>query len=475
MDNNIIRMVEDKIEAAVSDFDMESKMDGILVGFSGGADSSALLFYLNKRCKRRGTKLYAAHINHMIRGDEADRDEQFCRNICREMGIELFVEKSDVPKLAAENGESIEEAARNVRYRTFNRIVSENPEISFIATAHNAEDNMETVVFNMLRGTGIRGLSGIPPVRGMRIIRPLIYCTKSEIIGYCIANGVRYVTDSTNSNTDYTRNYIRSELIPRFSRINPQPEIAISRLCSLLRDDDMFIHKITHEFIDTHKIDTSAPRELLKQQDPALLSRILIHMYRSCAEQTGRPSFKGLDCDHVKAVSALTHTGTPHSRLNLPGRISAYVTRSEVLFLTEAQYNHLTSPKESFLYNLSPGDNIFASPAMKITLSHSYVEETDINEQNIYKLSIHKVVDFDKINGNLFIRNRRSGDRYVLGGMSRNLKKLMCDHHIPIYERDTLPLFCDLSGIIWVPDFEVSDTLAVTKSTQNFLHINLMM
>lgn len=476
MDNNgIIRMVEDKIESAVSDFDMESKMDGILVGFSGGADSSALLFYLNKRCRRKGTKLFAAHINHMIRNEEADRDEQFCRNICRELGIELYVEKVDVPKLAAESGESIEEAARNVRYRVYNDIASKNPAISFIATAHNAEDNMETVVFNMLRGTGIRGLSGIPPVRGFRIIRPLIYCTKSEIIGYCIANGVRYVTDSTNADTDYTRNYIRSELIPRFSRINPQPEIAISRLCSLLRDDDMFINKITHQFIDDHKIDTSAPRELLREQDMALLSRIIIHMYRLASEGNGYSAFRSLDCTHVKSVISLLHKGAPHSRITLPGKISAYITRDELSFLTEEQYSEMSSPKEPFLYKLEACDNIFEYPNMKITLSREYIEETDADKQNIYKLSIHKVIDFGKIRNTLFVRNRKPGDRYVLGGMSRNLKKLMCDHRIPIYERDTLPLLCDDSGIVWVPGFEPSDVCSVSAETKEFMYVRLIL
>jgi len=481
MDNNAItRMVEEKIEAAVSDFNMESKMDGILVGFSGGADSSALLFYLNKRAKKNGDgKVYAAHVNHMIRGKEADRDEHFCRTVCKDAGIELWVEQTDVPKLAAERKESVEEAARNVRYRTFFDVLSQNPEISFIATAHNAEDNMETVIFNMLRGTGIRGLSGIPPVRGFRIIRPLIYCTKSEIIGYCIANNIRYVTDSTNEDTDYTRNYIRSELIPKFSRINPQPEIAISRLCSLLRDDDMFIHKITREFIESNNIDTTAMRGLLKEQDAAILSRLVIHMYRLCADggdEFRRGRSRNLDCNHIKSVMTLIQSGASRSRISLPGKICAYVTKNEVSFLTDDQYEAMTAPREPFLHKLELGENNFVSPAINIALLVNNEKDYNINTKNIYKLSIHKVVDFDKINGNIFIRNRQPGDRYFIGGMNRNIKKLFCDIKIPVHERGSVPLLCsgcDISsaGILWIPGFEAGDRCAVSDSTKNFLHI----
>ena len=469
-------MVEEKIEAAVSDFNMESKMDGILVGFSGGADSSALLFYLNKRAKKNGGgSVYAAHINHMIRGKEADRDESFCRSVCKDAGIELWVERADVPKIAAERKESVEEAARNVRYRTFFDILSQNPEISFIATAHNAEDNMETVIFNMLRGTGIRGLSGIPPVRGFRIIRPLIYCTKSEIIGYCIANNIKYVTDSTNADVDYTRNYIRSELIPKFSRINPQPEIAISRLCSLLRDDDMFIHKFAREFIETNKIETTAMRELLKGQDAAVLSRVVIAMYRSCAdggdEQLRHSRSRNLDCNHIKSVMSVIQSETPRSRISLPGKICAYVTKNEVSFLTEEQYETMNAPREPFEHELGPGENNFDYPAINIALSVNNEKDYNINSKNIYKLSIHKVLDFDKINGKIFIRNRRPGDRYFIGGMNRNIKKLFCDNKIPVHERGAVPLVCSDSGIIWIPGFEAGDYGAVSESTKKFLHI----
>ena len=194
----------------------------ILVGFSGGADSTALLHLLKKYAELTGAKLYAAHINHCIRGEEADRDEAFCKSFAQELGVTFFSLRTDVPKIAEQTGESVETAARRVRYEYFDSLMSEN-NIHILATAHNADDNLETILFNIARGTGLSGLCGIPNIRPCAngvVVRPIINMEKREILNYCEQNSLKFVTDSTNVDTDYTRNKIRAQIIPVMREVN---------------------------------------------------------------------------------------------------------------------------------------------------------------------------------------------------------------------------------------------------------------
>ena len=194
---------------------------GVLVGFSGGADSVFLACFLTEYRRRRGGsfKILALHVNHGIRGDEADRDEQFSKSFARELDIEFESRSVDVPSIAKEHGIGIEEAARNARYSIFNEIISSRNDIFTIAVAHNATDNTETVLMNILRGSGLSGVSGIKPVRD-NIVRPVIAVSKEEITDILSEYGISYVTDSTNLSTDYSRNYVRNEILPLFKRLS---------------------------------------------------------------------------------------------------------------------------------------------------------------------------------------------------------------------------------------------------------------
>ena len=199
--------MENKIEKAIKQYEMSNIYEGAIIGFSGGADSSAILHYLSKKTK----KLLAIHINHMIRGEEALRDEFFCKNMCKKLGVKFLSFRVDVPYLAEERKQGLEETAREERYKIFNKIISQNSDYKCIVTAHNANDNAETVIFNLSRGSGAKGIAGIKPVLN-NIVRPLIYCSKQEILEYCKKNSITFVNDSTNLDTDYTRNYIKYQI-----------------------------------------------------------------------------------------------------------------------------------------------------------------------------------------------------------------------------------------------------------------------
>ena len=190
----------------------------VIAAYSGGADSTCLLYHLAHWCAENNVRLLAAHVNHGIRGDDADRDEAFCRETCETLGIPLAVRRENVPELARQTGRGLEETAREVRYTFFDELSAQHGG-ALIATAHNADDQLETVLFHLLRGSGLRGLCGIDPLRDGRFLRPLIADSGADIRRWCADNRIPYVTDATNADTDYTRNFIRHRLLPPMEEI----------------------------------------------------------------------------------------------------------------------------------------------------------------------------------------------------------------------------------------------------------------
>ena len=225
-----------KILSTVKEHGMDTLMRrGVLVGFSGGADSVMLMSFLHEYIRRTGEdfKVLAVHVNHMIRGAEADRDEAFSRAVSEGLGFEFMSRSFDVPALSRDSGKGCEETAHDVRYGAFADIISGRNDVFAVATAHNLTDNAETVIFNIARGSGAKGAAGIAPVKE-NIIRPLIGITKDEIRELLASAGIEFMIDSTNDSTDYSRNYIRHELLPRLSRINPRFEEAFGAFSASL-------------------------------------------------------------------------------------------------------------------------------------------------------------------------------------------------------------------------------------------------
>lgn len=461
---NIIRAADVfKLFDDIGSLSLPEEEPSVLVGFSGGADSTALLHALNtlnnsgdKRFPR--LKLYAAHVNHMIRGAEADRDESFCRKFCQKYGIPFFVRRFDVPAAAAESGESLEEAARKLRYAAFDEICRENG-IVLIATAHNAGDNLETMLFNLSRGAGAGGLAGIPPKRG-NIVRPLLLCSKPDIIEYCRENETGFVFDSTNADSAYTRNFIRNELVPRIKRLNPEAERSAGKLSLSLRQDDEFISSLADEYTAVDSV------ELLSGLHPALLSRVIMKKHGSAAEKYGSGTAK-LTFEHINQLTTAIHE-QKNTSLDLPARLTARISGGRLAFIptsrTEKSGTH-------YRYELSEGELFIPEAGLRIVLSK---DEKYINTNiNIYKLFIHKLLNFAKINGNIYVRNRENGDRIRFGAdeHTRSMKKLFSDAAASRFRfkgeyadalaelyrsqtfRDSVPIICDGNGPIYIPDF----------------------
>ncbi len=449
-------VVVSQFEAAVSQYGMTLGEKGILVGYSGGADSSVLLHLLSNYCKSRGIYLHAVHVNHGIRGEEAGRDAEFCSRECEKMSVDFTLCEADIPALAKKSGRGIEEEAREYRYATFSKIIKENPRLTCIATAHNANDNAETILFNLSRGCGAKGLCGIPPIReydGIKIIRPLIYSIKRDIYGYCEENGIEYIFDSTNDDTAYTRNYIRHELMPRFEKINPSFVKGAERCSELMRRDCDYLEAETDRFLDLHLRDGKIPTDVLASVHPAIAGRAVMKMI---SQFSG--SFS--DSFHVDEILRAVKSADNGWELSIPGKIKARIHGGNLCFLCSQGID--AAP---FSIELKDGINDFPERGFAVFVFKIGEESADLQKthellENIYKLSICARVNSDKIKQALTVRSRMNGDSYVFGSMTRRLKKLYNDRGYDKEYREKTPIFCDKEGIIWVPGFPPADRVS---------------
>ena len=424
----------------------------ITVAFSGGADSSFLLKYFVylRDSAESFPEITAFHVNHMIRGAEADRDEELCRQRCSEYGVPLEVRRINVPQMAAESGLGIEECARNARYNAFCQLRHNFGDGLLIATAHNADDNLETVLFNLARGSGGNGLSGIPPVRDGYILRPLLCLTGEEIRQGCGELGIPFAVDSTNSDEAYTRNFIRHSVVPLLKEVNPSAAEASVRSGAALREDEDFIRSLARDAVGQYLPDslcTSAevPRCIMAGLPEAVLSRAVV-MLVGCVTGVAMSHEQIRECKRI-----IRGDGT--GMVSLPDGVTFEVSKNLVCagrvreaepFSFELQ---LPFGDECVKYSCTEGgfDLFFCRNLQGLP-------QTD---ENIYKLSINTAVRFDTIYGRTFVRSRLPGDTLFLGGHTRRLKKMICDRGIPKSDRDRLPVICDDEGVLLVPGLPV--------------------
>lgn len=425
----------------------------MLVGFSGGADSSALLDMLNRECGKRGISLTAVHVNHMIRGQEAERDEEFCKELCGEKGIRFISIKRDIPAIAKERKQGLEECARSIRYEAFESICKEYG-IDLIATAHNADDNLETLIFNIVRGCGSSGMSAISPVRG-NIIRPLISCTKKEIIEYCSQKGISYVTDSTNSDTEYTRNFIRHLVLPQLRQINCHAEENAFSACEKMRE--------INEFLDhTAGMQNGV---FLPELHQALIKRMFANEYAEYAKNSDSAVLSEKNYDDFVS---LVKSEKINSFLSLPGKIRVCIDNDHraVFDKDERKKDRQSGAQcDGKRFYLKKGINLIDELDCVAVLS-DHGEDITYKDQNIYNLSIKQTLYFDTITQveRLYIRARIPGDEYRYGGMTRKIKKLLTPLHLTGDEKASYPVVCDENGILYLPGFRQRESVNGMKS-----------
>jgi tRNA(Ile)-lysidine synthase len=418
-----------KYNSALSSFSMLKGLNSVLVGFSGGSDSALLLTLLSRT---EGITVAAAHLNHGIRGDEALRDEKFCIDFCSKLGVKIFIRHSDVPKIASTQGLTVEEAARNERYEFFNDIAKSHS-FDAIATAHNSDDNAETTIFNLIRGTSINGLCGIPPKRD-NIIRPLILLTKDEIISACNAEGIPFVCDSTNNNTEYTRNYIRHEIIPRLKHVNPAASGTIFTCNSSLRSIKEYL------YTESEKHSFSDGRASLAGLQDALLSAVISN---ELSKHDIDYSSKHIE-DCIKAI----RSPSAHVSISIPS--TTFICDRDSVYLSSSKSDYTITYQLKYGFNELSSNNAFF-----VGNDEKYINTL----KNIYKLSIQVSVNSDKIDCGCLIRYRKNADTYKINGMTKKVKKLIQSLKLPSIYTDSIPFICKDDDILYIPHFEPSDLI----------------
>ncbi len=409
----------------------------VLLGFSGGMDSSVLYDVLLTLEKRYGFTLYAAHVNHMLRGEESDRDEEFVRAVCAANGTKLFTERIDIARLTASGAGSTELAARGARYSFFERCAAENG-IDVTATAHNASDNTETVLFNLIRGTSLKGLAGIPYKRG-KIIRPLRDCPRELIAGYASEFDIPYVTDSTNFKDDCSRNILRLNVIPELKRINPSLENVILAESRAFGAIGAYLNMAT----------------LAKDADPGTVPETVVAsaLYDEFGD-IGREQA-------AKIVAALKKR--EKRRFSLAGGV--------VLLTDNGSYTvektQETSRTETIEYTvLSVGKNKLGR-SVDIYLGNAE------NFNEIYKYTTTFDICSANINGVISVRSRAEGDNICINGMTRSVKKEMINKKIPRGVRASIPLICVGGKIAAIPLIGVDDSFRAGKNNTESIRITV--
>lgn len=424
----------------------------ILLAFSGGADSTALLHWLNEQKKLYGFSMILAHVNHGIRGEEALRDRSFCEACAKRYDLEICVLDTDVPRLARERGRGIEEMAREVRYEYFERLMRER-HIPLLVTAHHADDQLETVLFRLARGTGIKGLCGIPPTHSFAngmIARPFLHVTRQEIIEYCRSCELEFVTDSTNVDPAYTRNRIRMEILPVMESLFPGASQRAARTTEELLEITDYIDEAARSLLRNAKRDTGISSGVLIEAPLPIRKRALcLWAERACGGM--------VEAVHLDALHALCLSKKPFAQIALPHDTVAFCN-GDVLMVGKKQCNEIR--KRIQRIPLSPGVCDVGVTGIRV-----FAEKCE-NGIKVHNLSTTPYIilkeDFAIISKTLFWRMRQEGDVILMGGMHRKLRRLQAQAQIPARLREDIPLLCDADGIVWAPFVGVRDGVVYT-------------
>lgn len=444
---------------------MLEQKDRIVVGISGGADSVCLFFMLLDIRKQYDLTLYMVHINHGIRGSEADADQHFAEELARKHQIPIKIFKQDVRAYAKVQGISEEEAGRQIRYEAFYQVLKDE-KATKIAVAHTMNDNAETMLFNLARGTGIKGLCAVPPVRD-QIIRPLLCITRNQVEQYLNERGQPYCTDTTNLMDDYSRNRIRHHIIPAMEeQINVRTIENMSRAAELLRETQIYMEKniqiafqrIAKECKGQYLLEI----EVLKKEEPIIQKEVLRKTMYSLA---GR--LKDIDNRHVEQLMELLSMKSG-KRISLPYGIVAEREYKIIRIgqIIDKMEDFEIAIKEEGEYKIPAFDS-----RILVTVEHSF---PNLNE--IIKNDYTKWFDYDKICQSISLRNRRAGDYFQVNaqGGTKKLKDYFIDAKVPRSRRDSYPLLAMGSHILWILGERASEGYKITESTKNILKVKLV-
>lgn len=440
----MINLVRDTINK----YSLINKGDRVLVGLSGGADSMCLLHVLCCLSKELNITVAAAHLNHNIRGESAEHDAKASKEAADSLGAEFYLKSENVREYAAERGISEELAGRKLRYRFFSEL-QEKYNFNKIATAHNKNDNAETLLMNFVRGSGIAGLCGIP-VKRENIIRPLIEVSRDKIESYCHANNLEYVTDLTNLETVYTRNKIRLDIIPQITKLlNPNFINTVTNNAHIIRDENNYISCEAIKIFKQYNNDGMIPLSVINTVHVAIARRIIMQMIEKAGGSLA--DISSFAADMVIKLCKECKTG---KSIDIFGNITARTEYGKLII--EKKQDEVCE----FDYVLNENKTIYI-PEINAYASLKKTDER-INDNGIY-------ISADNTH-NIHIRNRRNGDIFYPVGMNgrKKIKELFIDMKIPGSKRMCIPIITVGNDIAAVYNMRIDKRYVFKKNNIGF-------
>lgn len=445
------------------------KGDSLLVAFSGGPDSVCLFDMLYRMRTDWKLNLHFVHLNHSLRGSESDKDQIFAEKFARDLKMPISVKKVDVEKFAQENRLSLEEAGRECRLQFFQE-EAERLKIKKVALGHHKDDLAETVLLRMLRGTGLRGLSGIKPwveMKGMVLIRPLLDIEKSKLQEYLTERKLAYCVDASNSRTDFARNRIRHKLIPILERdYNPKVRNALAHLAETIALDLGYIEAaVEQQYPKIFKKKKGAlvllDKKKFRDLHDALKFRVLQKALRVLDPECE------LNFGHWNEIRKALEDDVQKFEVTLPNDLAVAFERKEVLLKKPS----VAAPQENYEYSLEPGSKV---KIRELDLTFS----CEVSDSRIFKEDRYDktcgIFDMERITFPITVRNRRDGDIFQPLGMkyTKKLKDFLIARKIPSYNKNQLPVFVSGEQIFWVYGVEIGERYKVFHKTRRFLKIS---
>ena len=459
----------EKVLSYIKDNNLIKSGDKILVALSGGPDSVCLLNILSEFKKELNIDIAAAHLNHLLRGEDAFKDEEYVRNICNEMGIKCFVKRVDINTYAKDHKLSSEVAGRNVRYDFFDEIIKEEG-FNKVATAHNANDQAETILFRLMRGTGLEGLGGIKASRDNKIIRPILCLSRKEVEKYIELKKLSPRIDKTNFEKIYNRNKIRLDLLPYMKENFNQDVIqTLNRMSLLLQKDNEFLENLSLSVYNKYCIQYDdyfiIKKEIFKEEEP-IVNRVLRNALTKCSK-----SNYDFEMKHIYIILHLAKSNSGKV-VDLPNGIYVENIYGDIYIKNKTGKCCIDNKSEEIILSK---DNIDKNTIdfNNFSIEFFVMKNCEINDASLNQNNLTRYFDLDKINNNISIRSRNNGDKIIPLGMSgsKKLKDIFIDMKIPKEERDIIPILCFDEKIVWIIGIRTSEEHKLTSKSKNILKV----
>lgn len=450
-----------RIEDTIRRNRLLSAGDSVLVGFSGGPDSSCLLSVLHTLKDTYRLDIHALYVNHNLRPDEVPAEVAFCRSLCDKLGIAFLQRSIDVSSFSKERRVNRHEAARELRYQAFQDAALE-VKAGRIALAHTADDQAETFIMRLTRGSGPAGLAGIPVKRG-NIIRPLIDIERGRIEEFLRHRDIVPVTDSSNLNEDYFRNMVRMSVMPVLKRSNPNLVHSLCHTMAILREEERFFEVlVTKTLMKLISRKTDRRIELFLSPMEAMETVILRRVLRRAIHET--EGLRGIGFGHIEDIIGLIRQGTAGNRITLPGDIRV-IREYSLLVITSEGPHRITE------YELAvPGEAVIVGAGLVLTATF----EQSTGQCGDGRTGI--LLDADSMKLPLAVRPRRPGDRFhPMGfGGTRKVQDFFVDLKVPRDERDSVPIVTSGDDIVWIAGYRADDRFKITEHTKKFLRLGIV-